>query len=126
MSFSNPAVFETMKNAKQGDVFEVTTSKVGEYTQWTSATKSEGDTAAAPTKSAPASAVRSTYETPEERATRQRLIVRQSSLGHAIEILTTGAKTPPDPSDVETLADRFVAYVYQAPDLFKEDNDIPF
>jgi hypothetical protein len=140
MSFANPAVYNTLKDAKDGDVFEVATQKDGEYVNWTSAVLYGGDggMAVVPTKSVSdsrgaepkAMGTRSTYETPEERALRQRLIVRQSSISNAVEILTTGAKTPPDVDSVFGLAEKIHDWVYIKPDLFQEknnlDTDIPF
>lgn len=138
MSFANPAVYNTLKDAKDGDVFEVATQKDGEYVNWTSATTGSGgvDTGGAgspvPSRGAEPKAIgtRSTYETPEERALRQRLIVRQSSISNAVEILTTGAKTPPDIDSVFGLAEKIHDWVYVKPDLFQEkndlDTDIPF
>jgi hypothetical protein len=128
ISFANPAVFDALKNAKEGDTYNITTGKnEKDFTVWVSATKSDSGSSAAPTKSAPAAAVRSTYETPEERATRQRLIVRQSSLSNAIEY-TLGRTDQADMNvnDVLALADRFTAWVFEAPDLFDEPSDLPF
>ncbi len=126
VSFSNPATFEILKDAKVGQEFEVESVKEGQYFQWKSAKLLEGSneplqavkgtTAYQPT--------RSTYETPEERAVKQRLIVRQSSLSNAIEVLTTGAKAPPNLADIAALADSFVEYVYEKTDLFDEPNDL--
>jgi hypothetical protein len=125
ISFANPATFDVLKNAKEGERYEIVTGKNDkDFTEWRSATKSEGNAAPASAKSAPSTAVRSTYETPDERAARQRLIVRQSSLGHAIEILTTGGKSPPNVVDVKNMAEELVAFVYDAPDLFDEPNDL--
>lgn len=128
ISFANPATFDVLKSAKSGETYEIVTGKNDkDFTEWRSATKSEGTTSTiVAAKGSTSSAVRSTYETPEERATRQRLIVRQSSLGHAIEILTTAAKTPPSTLEVKNLAEELVAFVYAAPDLFDETNDVPF
>jgi hypothetical protein len=59
-----------------------------------------------------AASPRSTYETPEERAQRQILIVRQSSLSSAVALLTTGAKTAPSAQAVVDVAKEFEAYVF--------------
>lgn len=70
-----------------------------------------------------------TYETPEERQAKQRYIIRQSSLSNAIEVLTTGAKAPPDLDAVFDLAEAFTNWVYEkkdGPDLFEDlTSDIP-
>ena len=135
MSFANPAVFAAIKAAKTGEVYEVTQVKEGEFWQWTNIVKSNGEisssgsSASQPATAAPKATVNGgfnrDFETKEERTARQQLIVRQSSLGHAVSILTTGAKTPPNVNDVKKLADELVAYVYNAPDLFDAPNDLP-
>jgi hypothetical protein len=132
VSFANPAVFAAIKDAQTNDVFNVeSTQDAKGYYQWTSITKSDG-AAPAPAVSkagsqgsgAPIGTGRSNFETPEERALRQRLIVRQSSLSTAVEVLTTGAKTAPDKDAVFTLAEEFYDWVYQKPDLFDQPNDL--
>jgi len=134
MSFANPAVFAAVKSAKTGEAYELTQVKEGEFWQWTSLVKSDGNSqpAAQATQGSPAvpkptsnGGFNRDFETKEERTARQQLIVRQSSLGHAVSILTTGAKTPPNVNDVKKLADELVAYVYNAPDLFDQPNDLP-
>ena len=74
--------------------------------------------------------VKSTYESPEERAKRQILIVRQSALDRAVTTLSVGAKTPPGYDDVTTLATKYYNWVMQDPaevvsqDVFSLPNDI--
>lgn len=99
MSFSNPSVFKAVSQLSKGDTIDVTTQKDDAgYWQWTAV----NEAGSAPSAQAPvqqtssASATRvtgSNYETKEERAARQELIVRQSSLSNAIAILTVGAKS---------------------------------
>lgn len=129
MSFANPRVFDVMKNAQQGETFEIIEKQEGEFTNWASAMKID---ASAPKQSAtgPAPAqtkatpVVSQYETRDERNARQRLIVRQSSLSNAVTILSVGSKSPPLLADVAALADSLVAYVYEAPSLLDMPNDL--
>lgn len=129
MSFVNPAVFATLKDAKTGEVYEVTQVKEGDFWQWTAITKADASKPAQQASSAPKPSSNGgfnrDFETKEERAQRQALIVRQSSLGHAVSLLTVGAKTPPDVKLVKALADDLVAYVYNVPDLFEQPNDLP-
>jgi hypothetical protein len=130
MSFANPAVFATVKDAKSGEQYELTQVKENEYWQWTNLVKIDGNTSAAP--SAPASSTSRQaasysgrdFETKEERADRQRLIVRQSSLSNAINILTPGSKSALDTKAVLALADELVAWVTQAPSLIEMQNDL--
>jgi len=130
LDFANKQVYAVVDKANPGDSFEVVTRQNDKgYSEWASivaATASVGSTAAPSSSKAPTS----NYETREERALRQRLIVRQSSLGHAVEVLTTGAKTPPAVADIFGLAEQFATWVYQEPGLFDQpddlDKDIPF
>lgn len=131
MSFANPQVFATLKDAQKGDQFDVTSEKIGEYWQWTAISPAgAGSPDPVPARSSngasSGSVGRSNFETPEERAARQRLIVRQSSLTAALGTLTPGAKAALDPDAVEALAERYHDWVYQKPDLFDEPSDIPF
>jgi len=134
MSFANPAVFAVLKTAKSGETYEVTQVKENEFWQWTAIVKSDGSSqptaqAAQGTTAVPKptsnGGFNRDFETATERAEKQRLIVRQSSLSNAVALLTTGAKTPPNVNDVKKLADELVAYVYNAPDLFDQPNDLP-
>lgn len=136
MSFANPAVFAVLKSAKTGEVYEVTQEKNGEFWNWTSLARSTGEIASSgsaasqPATAAPRAAVNGgfnrDFETKEERTARQQLIVRQSSLSNAINLLMCGAKHPPAVDEVVALANKFVAYVYDAPelDLFNSPNDL--
>ena len=110
MSFSNPTVFNHIRDLNKGDALNVTTEKdANGYWQWTGI---GGDNAVSETKQAtPATGGRvtgSNYETKEERAARQILIVRQSSLASAVELLGAGKSV----EDVIATAKQFEAYVF--------------
>jgi hypothetical protein len=112
--------FATLATAQPGQTYEVQIVKNDKgYNDWISMAQAvpgtAGPAASTPTGSAgkpAATAPRSTYETPEERAQRQVLIVRQSSLSSAVSLLTTGAKTPPSTQAVVDTAKAFEAYVF--------------
>jgi len=136
MSFVNKEIFNLFSKASGGQVFDITTEKVGEYWQWTEASLSAGGAGVA--SNAPAAksfssspAPKSTYETAEERAKRQILIVRQSSLAQAVDILSVNpGKDKLALEDVLHLADKLVSWVFEtAPppsmDIGDMDNDIP-
>ena len=55
---------------------------------------------------------RSTYETPEERALRQKLIVRQSSITNAISLFELDKKRVPTVQDIVHVAKQFEDYVF--------------
>jgi hypothetical protein len=112
MSFSNPAVFKDIQGYAKGDRVDVLTVKEGDYWQWKAIDK-EGEApprpAAAPTSTGGGGKViGSNYETAEERARRQVYIIRQSSLGTAVELLGSGAAV----ADVINTAKQFEAYVF--------------
>jgi hypothetical protein len=116
VSYANPKVWQSIADAQPGSKFDVTLTKNAKgYDEW-SAIAPAGTTSApsaAPSTGTTGKVLGSTYETREERIARQRLIVRQSSLGHAIEILTTGAKSPPEVAAVYNLAEELCNFVYQ-------------
>lgn len=139
MSFSNPTVFKTIAGLNKGDSVDVTTQKDDAgYWQWTAINQGgEAKPMATTTNSAPATRVTgSNYETKEERAARQRLIVRQSSLSNAIDILSVGAKALKK-EEVLQLANELADWVFEevvAPktiasldgDLTDMQDDIPY
>jgi len=139
MSFSNPQVFKAAQTWTKGDVVDVLTEKdTAGYWQWTGI-GTEGGGSSAPAQSSgipskgqqPATRVTgSNYETSEERAERQRLIVRQSSLSNAVSILTVGAKTI-DKQLVLDLANELTDFVFNKkaepiPDISNIEDDIPY
>jgi len=122
MSFgAGASAFNTLKDAQAGSQWEVTVVKNAQgYNDWTAVVAASG---AAPAANVPASAPtglstgkaqlgpKSTYETPEERAQRQILIVRQSSVSAAVSTLSVGAKAV-KPADVIAVAKEYEAYVF--------------
>lgn len=137
-SFTNPSVFALISKATKGDTFEIEVTKNDKgFNQWVSASASVGgsgssDSATPVSRSTGTSGSTprsSTYETTEERAVRQRLIVRQSSLTAAIATLSDG-KNALDPEQVKGLAEDYVSFVFEKVDLFDQpndlDSDIPF
>lgn len=130
ISFSNPKVFDTFKNAKVNDVFDITTRKNDkDFTEWASAEIVKESTAAVSNSLGEKGAgqsrtpVVSQYETRDERNLRQRLIVRQSCLAQAVEY-----SAGDDNKSVESvlgLADQFNVWVWEAPDLLDVTTDIP-
>jgi len=118
LSFTNKEVFDTLKDAKQGMVYTITSEKNDDtgYWDWTNTTQDNNSTntqaVGAPSKGNPTP--KSTYETPEERAKRQVLIVRQSSLSNAIQTLAVNpGKDKIQPEDVLKLADIYFDWVME-------------
>ena len=126
MSFSNPSVFNHIKGLGKGDQINLRTEKdAAGYWQWIGI---EGDkTVATETKTTPQAGGRvtgSNYETKEERAARQVLIVRQSSLSSAVELLGPGKSV----AEVLAVAKQFEAYVFgkdQEVNFDDMEDDIP-
>lgn len=121
----NKATFDKLTGATQNQVFSIEQSKNDAgYWDWVGCSPSSADT---PSETPKATQVKSTYETPEERAKKQIYIIRQSSLSHAISVLSVGAKSPPPSDAVFALAESFAAWVTQNPlaqDVFQLPNDL--
>ena len=118
MSFgAGKSSFETLATAQPGDVFDVSVVKNDKgYNDWVGMTKG---TAGATTAAQPAAKgqvsgapVRSSYETPEERAKKQVYIIRQSSISSAIAALSVGAKSPVKAAEAIDYAKVLEAYVF--------------
>lgn len=106
MDFANKEVYAVMKAAKAGEEYDVEVEKDNNgYWQWKTVAKATGAGAASSVSSA---TVRSTYETPEERARRQVLIVRQSCLAQAIIVKGAGEQNP---DNITELAEKFEEWV---------------
>ena len=146
MPFQNPDVHANLQKATMGQVFEVTTVKEGEYWQWSNVQEVAKGSNMEPQTSAASSGYaskgtpspKSTYETPEERALRQRMIVRQSSLSNAIDTLSVNpGKDKLATEQVLALAKIYFDWVMNptdsklmtdtvTPDISDMDDNIPF
>lgn len=130
MSFSNPDVFKKVQELT-GQTVEVEVGKNDKgYSEWRSVT-----VGSAPTTSSAAGQTGTTrvsgsnYETKEERAARQVLIVKQSSLSAAVASLSPGAKSALNKEDVLALAQVYADWVFAKPELGgveEMNDDIPF
>ena len=120
MSFgASKGAFTTLTTAQPGTTFNVEVVKnAAGYNDWISLSP-----AGAPSNDAPAApaykpmatstvAPKSNYETSEERAQRQVLIVRQSSVSSAVAMLTAGVKTPPSVEAVLDVAKQLEDFVF--------------
>jgi hypothetical protein len=119
----NEAAFKVLADPSSiGKTFEVEIEKKDGFNNWVSMKQvGAGDVAQQTAQYAPHPAgvkgaatstpVRSTYETPEERAIKQVYIVRQSSLTNAINTLGVGAKKL-EPADVLKLAQEYTDFVF--------------
>lgn len=101
-------VFFALKDAQEGDVFEIEMKKEGQFWNWVGAESKGASRPAASGKASSAPVKTSTYETSEERLIKQLHIARQSSIGYAVNALGEG-KTEDEYLD---LAQAFVDFVY--------------
>ena len=133
---ANKPAFEALTGAAQGSSFDITVSKNDAgYNDWTSCKPAGATAPATPSSTGQVNEakvqVKSTYETPEERAKKQVYIIRQSSISSAISALGVGAKSAPTSDAVLQLADVFFQWVMQDPektvkqDLVNIPNDFP-
>ena len=116
MSFANPEVFKTAQTWAKNDTVNVNAQKDDNgYWQWVSilgegeSAPLQGKATVTPTKNT-TRVTGSNYETKEERASRQVMIVRQSSISSAVNVLTAEGKSP-TASEVLDLAKTFENYV---------------
>lgn len=114
MSFSNPDVFKQAKDWQKGDTVDVNTQKDDNgYWQWISIGADAIAQASSNTSNTTSKTTRvtgSNYETKEERAQRQVMIVRQSSISSSISALTAEGKSP-SVAEVLAMAKEFENYV---------------
>ena len=149
MSFTNKDVFAALQKAQFGDVFEVSRVKNDKgFWDWTAVNTGgagvnvSNASSGSPVVASPVKGTvtpKSNYETAEERAARQVLIVRQSSISSAVDLAV--ANKVKDPQEVIKIAQTFEAYVFgmaveEAPPAIEErssdssffedfENDLP-
>jgi len=102
--FANPKVFGVLDDANIGDKFEVAITKNGKYDNWSAIGPVGSFKQAAPTTKV----IGSNYETAEERAIKQRYIVRQSSLANAIALSPKATV-----GDIIAIAKQFEEFVFE-------------
>lgn len=147
IDFANPDVFKLVGQAKQGEVYTVTSEKINDFWQWTGFDKAgtgtevpsiSGGASSAGQPSVPVKSTGSTtsrvtgsnYETAEERVVKQRFIIRQSSISNALEFFKMAGLKKENPQDVLDLAEKFVEFVYKQPGMAESiaemSDDIPY
>lgn len=108
--FSNPKVWRVLDDASVGDKFDVTIIKNGKFDNWSAIGPVGSFKQATPTTKV----IGSNYETAEERAIKQRYIVRQSSLANAISYYNYSVDTPHQSVEgVIAIAKQFEEYVFE-------------
>ncbi len=127
---ASKAAYETLKNAKFGETYTITSVKNEQsgYWDWTDASVGGAGNTISAGGAKPTLSPKSTYETPEERAKKQVYIVRQSSISAAVALLHNDKK-PADANEVIATAKLFEAYVFgndsPIPDITEMEDDVP-
>ena len=130
MSFTNPSVFKDIQTFAKDDRLDIEAYKDDNgYWQWISIGADAIAQATSTTSNTkPTTRVTgSNYETKEERAQRQVMIVRQSSISSAISALTAEGKRP-SVADILGMAKEFENYVMDnnsANSVADMEDDIP-
>ncbi len=133
-------VTNVLQTASAGQSYTITAEKEGDYWQWkqaslgtssaTSAPSSYSSPSSSTSSAAAKSPVKGEWETREERAARQVMIVKQSSLANAIATIKTD-KNSPDAAAVIALAQEYTDWVLAVPKrdpvaaIANMDDDIP-
>ena len=131
ISFAQKETFAILSKAIGGQSYTIESVKneTTGYWDWVNAELTTGESQPVAANKSPAgnATPKSTYETAEERATRQVLIVRQSSLTAAINTLKTTKEL--DPFKVIELATLYNDWVFQKdipnPDFSDMEDDVP-
>ena len=135
MSFSNPDVFKTAQTWQKNDTVNINAQKDDNgYWQWVGIL-GEGESAPVakasasnPSKSSSTRVTGSNYETKEERAQRQVMIVRQSSISSAVNVLTAEGKSPTAQQvlDLASTFENFVMGNNTTTSIDDMESDIPY
>lgn len=119
MSFGAGAeVFKVLKSAPSGSSWSVSSQKNDKgFWDWVSITQGGSSSASSTPSYSGGSTVaspapKSNYETAEERANRQVLIVRQSSVSNAVEFFKLNTKKVPSIEEVIQVARQIEDYVF--------------
>lgn len=115
---AGPAIHSVLRELQAGDDFSAQLEKKGQFNEVVALVKGKPSVemeaqrvAEAPSAAfkAPGKVIGSTYETPEERKTKQRLIVRQSSFDQARQLAPAKAKF----EDIISQAEAIESWVYR-------------
>lgn len=113
-------VKDALEGAAPGSKWTITRVKNGQYWNWTEASagvEEQAKGASTMSNNATKPGYTRDFETKDERAQRQVLIVRQSSLSSAVATLSAGAKGGIDPEAVLSLAERYTQFVFGEDDV---------
>ena len=115
MSFAEPDAFSILSKASMGQVFTIGREKDDKgYWKWKQVTEGNAPTqtnSGATNVAGPVTVNKPQYETADERAARQVMIVRQSSLAQAVALLSANGGKKNSPQDVISIAKVFENWV---------------
>lgn len=116
MSFAEKLAFDTLSKAPMGAVFTIGRDKDDKgYWKWNRVAEGASAPAAAPTNggtmASPTPVNKPQYETADERAARQVMIVRQSSLAQAVALLSANGGKKNTPQEAISIAKIFENWV---------------
>jgi len=122
-------VWEILDNAQKGSVLNVEKEKNDKgYWDWMAVHRQDGPMKTSEGSPARPAPTKPTYETPDERALKQVMIVRQSSISSAVNYLVGATKVTKEtgftPQHVIDVAKQFESYV-MGNSIYDLENDIP-
>ena len=131
MPFGDKDVYKALEKATKGQIYTVSREKNGDgFWEWTEVKEGENENMVAEKAVAKSTSTtaKGTWETPEERATKQLYIIRQSCLSQSVNTLTNCAKpgTEINPESVTNLANYYVDFVLGTEDSTNSDSDLPY
>lgn len=134
----NPNLKGQLAALVPGDAFVAVTEKnAGGFVEVKSVEKGSAVASSVPPQRQPSTPATNNYqgrdyESKEERTKKQELIVRQSSVSNAIQLLSIGAKTAPKVDEVLSVAQQVFDFVYgndkkpASVEITEIDDDIPY
>lgn len=125
MPFGSKEVFNTLKNAQKGTVYTVLREKSPDgFWNWIGIVEGEETIETSQKDNKPqstAQVVKSSFESPDERAKKQLYIIRQSSLTNAVNTAVASL----DPVAVITIAEEYIDFVLNGSSVSLEE-DLPY
>ena len=119
-----PAVKNGLESLEPGDNFTVEMEKKDDFWTWISIKKGIEQEEKQKTTTQQSTTTKSTsWETAEERAARQKFIVRQSSLTNAVAFLVLQGRTHATEEDVLETATTFYNWVFEKEEMRSEEED---
>jgi hypothetical protein len=120
-------IFNKIKEMEDGEQYDVTMEKEGDYWKWKEVVKMAAGGAGTGQEATKQVSRPSTYETPEERAKKQLYIIRQSAINYALDY-SKAVKALKSKEEVTDLAQYFISFVLNGDAMeaiINMEDDIP-